>query len=347
MRDEHAGKLAVLLATAEGGYSGRDVDPGRTGAARRTTEEAGRGPPQDRSPHPDRSPRRRALDPRAGGARGQSRGARGHGEGARQEAWRQAAGAAGRGARTRRPDQSDRRGLPHHAGGGRWLRAILQRASRGDGGPPVGGRHRCRASRQRRAARTSSKPSDAGQAGGGAGGSGPAADDARRQWPFQRGQCGGLRCGRDRAAARARPYPHHPSLDRRFAAAPPAPTNPTPLAAMVHRLATPHGKKLYARRKHTPEPGFGIIKSVLGFRQFLLRGLDKVRGEWSLVTMACNMKRILALATRPREHWAIVTQPPPGQPATLRQVSNRFSLALSTQLGVPSLDQLNSSPTGC
>ena len=68
--------------------------------------------------------------------------------------------------------------------------------------------------------------------------------------------------------------------------------------ALAHRLATPHGKKLYARRKHTPEPGFGIIKSVLGFRQFLLRGLDKVRGEWSLVTMACNMKRIFALATR-------------------------------------------------
>jgi hypothetical protein len=48
-----------------------------------------------------------------------------------------------------------------------------------------------------------------------------------------------------------------------------------------------------------------------------------------------------------REHWAIVTQPPPGQPATLRQVSNPFSLALSTQLGVPALDQPNSSPTGC
>jgi hypothetical protein len=46
---------------------------------------------------------------------------------------------------------------------------------------------------------------DAGQAGDGAGGSGPAADDARRQWPFQRGQCGGLCCGGDRAAARARP----------------------------------------------------------------------------------------------------------------------------------------------
>src|SRR5271155_1635814 len=92
--------------------------------------------------------------------------------------------------------------------------------------------------------------------------------------------------------------PHHPSLDERFAAAPPAPENPTPLEAMVHRLATPEGKKLYGRRKHTPEPVFGIIKSVLGFRQFLLRGLDKVRGEWSLVTMAWNMKRIFVLHAR-------------------------------------------------
>src|SRR5271165_5659980 len=92
--------------------------------------------------------------------------------------------------------------------------------------------------------------------------------------------------------------PHHPSLDERFAAAPPAPENPTPLEAMVYRLATPEGKKLYGQRKHTPEPVFGIIKSVLGFRQFLLRGLDKVRGEWSLVTMAWNIKRIFALSTR-------------------------------------------------
>jgi hypothetical protein len=75
-------------------------------------------------------------------------------------------------------------------------------------------------------------------------------------------------------------------LDERCAAAPPALENPTPLEAMAHRLATPEGKKLYGRRKHTPEPVFGIIKSVLGFRQFLLRGRDKVRGEWSLVTMA-------------------------------------------------------------
>jgi transposase len=90
---------------------------------------------------------------------------------------------------------------------------------------------------------------------------------------------------------------HHPALAERFAAAPPAPENPTPLEAMAHRLRTPEGKKLYALRKHTPEPVFGIIKSVLGFRQFLLRGLDGVRGEWSLVTMAWNIKRMFVLGS--------------------------------------------------
>jgi transposase len=79
---------------------------------------------------------------------------------------------------------------------------------------------------------------------------------------------------------------HHPSLDQRFAAPPPPPHDPTPLEAMAHRLQTPEGKRHYALRKQFPEPVFGIIKSVLGFRQFLLRGLDHVRGEWSLVTMA-------------------------------------------------------------
>jgi transposase len=90
---------------------------------------------------------------------------------------------------------------------------------------------------------------------------------------------------------------HHPSLDERFAEPHgELPHSPTPLEAMEHRLQTPEGKKLYALRKHTPEPVFGIIKSVLGFRQFLLRGLDQVRGEWALVTMAWNLKRMFALA---------------------------------------------------
>ena len=48
---------------------------------------------------------------------------------------------------------------------------------------------------------------------------------------------------------------------------------------MAHRLKTPEGRKLYALRKQIPEPVFGIIKSVMGFRQFLLRGLDEGPGR--------------------------------------------------------------------
>jgi transposase len=88
---------------------------------------------------------------------------------------------------------------------------------------------------------------------------------------------------------------HHRSWKQRFAAAPPAPADPTALQAMAHRLATPEGRQAYALRKHTPEPVFGIIKSVMGFRQFHLRGLEKVKGEWNLVTLAWNMKRMFAL----------------------------------------------------
>jgi len=89
---------------------------------------------------------------------------------------------------------------------------------------------------------------------------------------------------------------HHEPLAERFAPAPPAPHDPTPVEAMAHTLKTPEGKKRYALRKQTPEPVFGIIKSVLGFRQFSLRGLENVRGEWSLVTMAWNIKRLFALS---------------------------------------------------
>jgi hypothetical protein len=85
---------------------------------------------------------------------------------------------------------------------------------------------------------------------------------------------------------------HHPSLAERFADAPPPPEYLNLLEAMDHRLKTLEGKKLYALRKQMPEPVFGIIKSALGFRQFLLRELDNVRGEWNLVTMAWNIKRM-------------------------------------------------------
>ena len=81
---------------------------------------------------------------------------------------------------------------------------------------------------------------------------------------------------------------HHPTLDERFAGPlSPPPKDPTPLQAMDHRLQTPGRQEtLRLTQKQILEPVFGIIKSVLGFRQFLLRGLDNVRGEWNLVTMA-------------------------------------------------------------
>ena len=89
--------------------------------------------------------------------------------------------------------------------------------------------------------------------------------------------------------------PHHPPLAERFEKAPAAPDNPTPVENMAHRLKTPEGRALYALRKQTPEPVFGIIKSALGFRQFSMRGLDKARGEWSLVATAWNIKRMFTL----------------------------------------------------
>jgi transposase len=67
------------------------------------------------------------------------------------------------------------------------------------------------------------------------------------------------------------------------------------LVAMQRKLQSDEGKRLYAKRKQTVEPVFGIIKSVMGFRQFLLRGHEKVSGEWSLVRLAYNMKRLWTL----------------------------------------------------
>jgi transposase len=89
---------------------------------------------------------------------------------------------------------------------------------------------------------------------------------------------------------------HHVSWKQRFAAAPKAPSDSaTPLQKMQHRLKTPRGRKLYGLRKQTPEPVFGIIKSVMGYRQALLRGLENVKGEWNLVTMSWNIKRMFAM----------------------------------------------------
>jgi len=69
----------------------------------------------------------------------------------------------------------------------------------------------------------------------------------------------------------------------------------TPKEVMAHRLKTTLGKMLYKLRKQTVEPVFGIIKEVMGFRRFSLRGRAKVSLEWTLVCVSYNLKRLFAL----------------------------------------------------
>ena len=89
---------------------------------------------------------------------------------------------------------------------------------------------------------------------------------------------------------------HHPEPMARFTEPPPLKEDATEVEQMRHLLLTMAGRALYAKRKCTVEPVFGIIKAILGFRQFSLRGLENVKGEFNLVAMAWNLKRMFVLA---------------------------------------------------
>jgi transposase len=90
--------------------------------------------------------------------------------------------------------------------------------------------------------------------------------------------------------------PHHQSWQERFAAEPEPPAdNASSLVQMAYKLRTEIGKAIYGLRKCTVEPVIGVIKAVLGFRQFSLRGLEAAEGEWSLVCLAFNLKRLHTL----------------------------------------------------
>ena len=78
---------------------------------------------------------------------------------------------------------------------------------------------------------------------------------------------------------------HHPDPMARFTEPPPLKEDATEVEKMRHLLLTVAGRAIYAKRKCTVEPVFGIIKAILGFRQFSLRGLEKVKGEFNLVAM--------------------------------------------------------------
>jgi IS5 family transposase len=88
------------------------------------------------------------------------------------------------------------------------------------------------------------------------------------------------------------------SAQREYDFRPPKPAvpdaaHPKPwVKRMKARLQSDRGRALYRLRQQTVEPVFGIIKQVMGFRRFMLRGLDKVSGEWQLVCLAYNCKRL-------------------------------------------------------
>ena len=88
---------------------------------------------------------------------------------------------------------------------------------------------------------------------------------------------------------------HHPNWKERFTEPAPIAQNASAVDTMRHTQKTQAGKKRYALRKQTVEPVFGIIKSVMKFRQFMLRGLINVGNEWTLVCMAWNLKRMAVL----------------------------------------------------
>ena len=92
--------------------------------------------------------------------------------------------------------------------------------------------------------------------------------------------------------------PHHKDWQSFFKEQPAPPAdNASAKVKMAYKLQTEIGQAIYRLRKCTIEPVIGIIKEILGFRQFSLRGLDAVDGEWCLVCLAFNLKRMHVLCT--------------------------------------------------
>ena len=88
---------------------------------------------------------------------------------------------------------------------------------------------------------------------------------------------------------------HNQPLAKRLEKPPGCPPNADSVTRARHRMKTPEGKAIYAKRKGTVETVFGVIKENLGFRRFHLRGLAAANGEWTLVSLAWNLKRLHTL----------------------------------------------------
>src|SRR5581483_1095307 len=104
---------------------------------------------------------------------------------------------------------------------------------------------------------------------------------------------------------------HHRAWQTFFAQEPePPPDTATSKVKMAYKLQTAFGREIYRLRKCTVEPVIGIIKEVLGFRQFSLRGVKSAAGEWALVCLAFNFKRLHVLFPQARLAWLCCASAP-------------------------------------
>jgi Transposase DDE domain len=105
------------------------------------------------------------------------------------------------------------------------------------------------------------------------------------------------------------------------------------LVAMEQKLRSPEGRRRYLRRQASVEPVVGIIKRVLGFEQFSLRGLQKVTLEWNLVCVAYNLKRLHKLLNPANQKPKAPKTPKPTPSALGELMSQLFSLKSDRLLG--------------
>lgn len=152
-------------------------------------------------------------------------------------------------------------------------------------------------------------------------------------------------------AARDKPS-HHRTVADLEAKAPLSPPPPGARMAdlMRYRLKTKAGRELYALRKQTVEPVFGIIKEIMGFRRFSLRGLEKVSTEWTLLCLSYNLKRLFNL----KKQTAIQKNAPVSSSPSRTSSISRICDLLLPRTAIPDVfrapgNLLNVifSPTGC
>jgi hypothetical protein len=96
------------------------------------------------------------------------------------------------------------------------------------------------------------------------------------------------------------------------------------LVAMAQKLRSPEGRRRYLRRQASVEPVFGIIKKILGFEQFSLRGLQKVTLEWNLVCVAYNLKRLHKLLNAGSQKPRAPKPPKPTAPILIDLLGQLF-----------------------